>query len=132
MGNTTSYRDFLSISLVDCRVEFRYDLGSGPAIIISQPLSLDTWHDVIAYRLFRDGRLEVDGNVQEGVSPGTTTILNVGDQDYFIGGVEDYSIVSPHAGTEVGLIGCADSLEVSGLSLSHVGCRLIVVLFLFR
>ncbi len=119
VGNFTSNRDFLSLSLVDQRVELRYDLGSGPAILISQPVSLDIWYDVVAYRLYREGRLTVNGSSVEGISPGTTTILNVGEQDYFVGGVEQYSIVSPHAGTEVGLTGCIDNLEVRGSSANY-------------
>ncbi len=101
------------------RVELRYDLGSGPAIVISQPVSLDTWYDVVAYRLHREGRLTVNGSSVQGVSPGTTTILNVGGEDYFVGGVEEYSIVSPHAGTEVGLTGCIDNLEVRKFVTMH-------------
>lgn len=112
VGNFTNSRDFLSISLMDQRVEFRYDLGSGPAILISQPISLNTWYDITAYRLYREGQLTVNGSSFPGVSPGTTTVLNVGGLDYFVGGVEQYSIVSPHAGTEVGLTGCMDNLEV--------------------
>ena len=44
-------------------------------------------------------------------SVSTTTQLNVGG-GIFVGGVRDYSIVSSMAGSEVGFIGCIDTLEV--------------------
>ena len=97
---------------MDQRVEFRYDLGSGPAILISGPVVLNTWHTVYASRVKRDGMLVVDDMapvMRQSVS--TTTQLNVGG-GIFVGGVRDYSLVSSMAGSEVGFIGCIDTLEV--------------------
>ena len=112
-GNTTLYRDFISLSLVDQRVEFRYDLGSGPAILISAPIALNTWHTVYAARVRRDGMLVVDNMAPvRRQSVGTTTQLDVRG-GIFVGGVRDYSHVSSMAGSEVGFIGCIDTLEVS-------------------
>jgi len=45
--------DFISFGMRDRRAEFRLDVGSGPAIIKSEPLELDTWHTV---RIRRDGK----------------------------------------------------------------------------
>jgi len=112
-GNVTNNRDFISLSLVDQRVEFRYDLGSGPAILTSEPITLDLWHTVYATRFGTRGTLAVDGGTAVSrQSTGTTTQLNV-NGGLFLGGVRDYSTVSSMAGSEVGFIGCIDTLQVS-------------------
>lgn len=111
-GDQTINRDFVSISVIEQRVEFRFDLGSGPAILVSEPVSLNDWHYVVATRSSRSGTLQVDeGAVVSGQSEGALSILNV-NSDIFVGGVADYDTVSPHAGTEVGLTGCIRDLEV--------------------
>lgn len=45
--------DFISLGMRDRRIEFRLDVGSGPAVIVSRQLELDTWYTV---RIKRDGR----------------------------------------------------------------------------
>lgn len=45
--------DFLALGMRDRRIEFRLDVGSGPAVISSRPLDLDTWYTV---RIKRDGK----------------------------------------------------------------------------
>ena len=45
--------DFISFGMRSGRAEFRLDVGSGPAVITSDPLELDRWHTV---RVRRDGR----------------------------------------------------------------------------
>ena len=47
--------DYMAFGLQGRRADFRYNMGSGPAIIASDPISLNEWHTV---RLRRDG---VDG-----------------------------------------------------------------------
>ena len=42
--------DFVSIGMRDGRAELRFDMGSGPAIIESDPLSLNEWHVLRAKR----------------------------------------------------------------------------------
>ena len=58
------------------------------------------------------GSLDVNGNITEGESSGTSSVLDLAAEDYYLGGVDDYSIVSPRAGTEVGFTGCIESLRV--------------------
>lgn len=118
-GDQTINRDFVSISVIEQRVEFRFDLGSGPAILMSGPVSLNDWHYVLATRDGRSGTLQVDGGaVVSGQSEGSLSILNV-NSDIFVGGVADYDTVSPHVGTEVGLIGCIRDLEVGHFAISQ-------------
>lgn len=48
---STGYGDFLSLGLRNGRVEFRFDVGSGPAIISSAEVAMNQWHSV---RIRRD------------------------------------------------------------------------------
>lgn len=111
-GDITQHRDFLSLTLVNNRVQFRYDLGSGVAIITSPLISLNSWHTVYVRRDGSSGSLRVDdGETVTGASPGTLRQLPIFGNIY-LGGVLDASIVSPHVGTEIGYQGCVESLKV--------------------
>jgi agrin len=80
--------DFISLALVDGHVEFRYDLGTGPALIrTSQRIRLGVWHRVQAKRWHRDGMLKLDDfdNV-DGHSLGSLRSLDLGQPTY-VGGV---------------------------------------------
>ena len=135
-GDVTIIRDFISLSLVDQRVEFRYDLGSGPAIIISDIITLNIWHTVTAYRNGRAGSLQIDdGPIVSGTSQGMTSQLNLAG-DLYLGGVTDLSIVSIFAGTELGFTGCVQLLQVrSDMTHKHYLLRtcitLLTLLFVF-
>ena len=116
-GDHTQLRDFLSLTLINSRVQFRYDLGSGVAILTSSPLSLNTWHTIYATRDGRTGTLTVDnGAVITAVSPGGLQELPpIGN--IRLGGLGDTSILSPHIGTEIGYQGCIQSLQVIHMHL---------------
>jgi len=67
-------------------VEFRYDLGDGPAILRStnRVLSGSSYH-IVAKRYNRDGLLRVDGDEEvKGTSPGAMKSLNL-DHGSFMG-----------------------------------------------
>lgn len=112
IGDVSMSRDFLSLSLVSGRVQLRYDLGSGPAIIASSSvIPVNQWTSVTINRVRRDGLLVVGGSSTNGSSPGTTTLLNAAGGLYIgggAGGVGGYQ-VSPNAGAHVGLTGCVDT-----------------------
>lgn len=111
-GDNTKSRDFISIAMVDQRVEYRYDLGSGPAILISNPVSLNEWHHAVVSLSGPNGLLTVDGGpeiVNDFV--GFLSVLDAAG-DVFLGGVSNYSTISPHVGTEVGFTGCISNMEV--------------------
>lgn len=114
LGNVAQNQDFLSLSLINQYVELRYDLGSGPVVIVSnQPVSLGACHTLSVVRMTRSATLTVDqSDIQQGQSQRKSAHLNAAG-DLFVGGVESFSSVSASAGTEVGLSGCVTSLEVS-------------------
>ncbi|XP_041860203.1 agrin isoform X2 [Melanotaenia boesemani] len=84
--------DFISLSLNNGFLEFRYDLGKGPANIRSkQPIQLNVWNTVNLERFQRKGEIMV--NQKDGVqgeSPNVHKDLNL-KESLFVGGVPDYS-----------------------------------------
>ena len=59
-GDVTRSTDFIVLTLSNSPVEFRYNLGSGPARIVSNPVSMYEWHTVEATRSLRSGTLIID------------------------------------------------------------------------
>lgn len=45
-GQSAVGGDFISLGLVGSQIEFRIDVGSGPTVIKSDPIDLNTWHTV--------------------------------------------------------------------------------------
>ena len=82
------YGDFASIAIKDGFVEFRFDTGSGPAILKSpEKLTLGKWHNVFVTRRMKEGILKVDNGTRiTGRSLGRTRGLNI-RSPIFIGGL---------------------------------------------
>lgn len=95
----TASRDFLSISLIDGYVEFRFDCGSGAAVIRSpEAITMDSWHELRASRTAKNGILQVDNQRPvEGMAEGAFTQIKCSSPLY-IGGVPNYDITKPSAG----------------------------------
>lgn len=99
--------DFLAINLVDRYVEFRFDCGSGGAVIRSlEQISLNTWHELRVSRTAKSGILQVDGQKPvEGIAEGAFTQIKC-SSPLFIGGVPEYDktkrtagVIKPFTGT---------------------------------
>lgn len=60
-GNVSEEIDFLSLSLVDGRLQLQYDLGSGVVLLSSDPLALNVWHMVFIFRELMTATMTVDG-----------------------------------------------------------------------
>ncbi|XP_013414404.1 pikachurin [Lingula anatina] len=119
-GFTTDRRgDFISLALVDGYLEYRFDLGTGPAIIrSSQPLPLNAWHTVKISRTGRDGVLEVNEQpAVQGLSQGAYTQLTL-LQDLFIGGHRNYDDTSKYAKVKQSFQGCIQKVVVNNKPLS--------------
>uniref|UniRef100_A0A3Q0R9J7 EGF like, fibronectin type III and laminin G domains n=1 Tax=Amphilophus citrinellus TaxID=61819 RepID=A0A3Q0R9J7_AMPCI len=91
--------DFLAINLVDRYVEFRFDCGSGGAVIRSEEqISLDSWHELRVSRTAKSGILQVDSQRPvEGIAEGAFTQINCSSPLY-IGGVPEYDKTKRTAG----------------------------------
>jgi len=115
-GDITEAIDFISLGIVNSRIEFRYNLGSGNVRIVSDVVSLFEWHTVEARRFLQFGSLTIDNGVYyNGSSTGTTNQLDIIGFLY-LGGVDTYSAVSRSIGASSGFTGCIDELIVSMIS----------------
>ncbi|XP_041475008.1 protein eyes shut homolog [Lytechinus variegatus] len=106
--------DFMGIGLVDRRVQFTFDLGSGPATLVSNDqLDSGEWYTVRVSRRNGEGQLWL--NDQEspvtGQSSGSSVGLSVGLT--YIGGVASSVTVPARAGITGGFSGCIRSLTVN-------------------
>ena len=133
--------DYVSISLMNGFVEFRYDLGSGTLVLRSNTkIMLGQWHHLVARRYNQDGYLALDGSDKvTGKAVGSIKTLNV-DKIAWFGGVNEgkssFNLLSntyllnfhtfsdlvldcrEKAGTAKGFIGCVKDVEFARNSIS--------------
>ncbi|CAH0382273.1 unnamed protein product [Bemisia tabaci] len=106
--------DFISLAIVNGFVEFRYNLGNGPVVIVSpHKVTLRKFHRIVAKRYQRDGLLQVDSaEPVAGQSLGTLRALDL-SQDAYVGYVPtNVSKVHENIGTSHGLNGCIRHMKI--------------------
>ncbi|XP_078144123.1 basement membrane-specific heparan sulfate proteoglycan core protein [Centroberyx gerrardi] len=129
-GKKMKVEDFIAVSMVDGHVEFRYELGTGQAILRSpDPVSLGQWHRVVAERNKRAGHLRVDqGPVERKTSPGKAQGLNIHTPMY-LGGVPNMDILPKPANVSEMFEGCIGEVSINNkkvdLSYSFTESRAI-------
>ena len=114
--------DFIGLRLTAGRLEFGYDLGSGPASIRTKhPLPLNKWHSVKLTRFNRDGSLQLGNDtVLRGSAPGALTELNL-DLPLYIGGVDSGTAVKPAFGdSSLGLDGAVQAVGINGALITDL------------
>lgn len=107
--------DFVALVVKDERVEFRYDIGSGLAIIRSNHvLQPGVWTHVSINRDFKEGNLTINGEpTVGGKSPGTARTMTLNTLLY-IGGVDRRRIiVNRNAGVDRTFRGCISDVSSS-------------------
>ncbi|KAJ8412021.1 hypothetical protein AAFF_G00142880 [Aldrovandia affinis] len=114
-GKKMKVEDFASLSLVDGHVEFRYELGTGMAVLRSRdPITLNHWHRVTAERLHKDGFLKVDQAPEvRRSSPGKAQGLNIHTPMY-LGGVPSMDILPKAANISMLFEGCIGEVSING------------------
>ncbi|KAM9342708.1 LOW QUALITY PROTEIN: agrin [Pholidichthys leucotaenia] len=114
-------KDFISLALVNGRVELKFNTGSGTGTVVSKvQISQGGWHQLVVTRNRRNAMLSVNNEPHiEGESPRGTDGLNL-DTDLFIGGVpEDMKQdVRERTGVASGLVGCIRLLDVNNRVLN--------------
>ncbi|XP_018081999.1 basement membrane-specific heparan sulfate proteoglycan core protein isoform X11 [Xenopus laevis] len=114
-GKAAPVEDFVSIAMVGGYLEFRYELGSGLAILRSlEPLTLGQWHKATAERVNKDGTLIVDSSDPvKRSSPGKSQGLNLKTLMY-LGGI-DGSVELPSAiNISRHFQGCIGEVSING------------------
>ncbi|XP_076596610.1 agrin isoform X7 [Chaetodon auriga] len=114
-------KDFISLALVNGRVELRFNTGSGTGTVVSGvQINQGRWHQLVVTRNRRNAMLSVDNEPHiEGESPRGTDGLNL-DTDLFIGGVpeEMKPDVRERTAVATGLVGCIRMLDVNNRVLN--------------
>ncbi|XP_073326188.1 basement membrane-specific heparan sulfate proteoglycan core protein [Pagrus major] len=113
-GKKMKVEDFVAISMVEGHVEFRYELGTGQAILRSpEPVTLGQWHRVVAERNKRAGHLRVDqGPVERKTSPGKAQGLNIHTPMY-LGGVPNMDLLPKPANVSEMFEGCIGEVSIN-------------------
>ncbi|XP_052760298.1 basement membrane-specific heparan sulfate proteoglycan core protein-like isoform X2 [Mya arenaria] len=113
--------DFLAIVQKDGYLEFRFDTGSGPAIVRSRnPVRVGEWTSIKASRNQREGSLTVNEEQPvKGSSPGSTIGLNL-KLPLYLGGADPTVRVSPNTGVNQGFVGCVAQASINGARLELV------------
>ncbi|KAM4745930.1 pikachurin isoform 3-T3 [Anableps anableps] len=111
-------RDFLAINLVDRYIEFRFDCGSGEAVIRSEEqISLNSWHELRVSRTAKSGILQVDNQKpMEGIAEGAFTQINCSSPLY-VGGVPQYEDTKRTAGVMKPFTGIIQKLILNDRTL---------------
>ncbi|XP_070207543.1 basement membrane-specific heparan sulfate proteoglycan core protein-like isoform X4 [Littorina saxatilis] len=111
--------DFVCFGMRDSIPEFRFDVGSGPAIIRGQtPLEMNRWHTVHLKRQRKNGTLLVnDEPAYNGEAPGRFVGMDIVEPMY-LGGVPNYAEVPRSAGFNRGFIGSVSQVHLKGQPLN--------------
>ncbi|XP_058849388.1 basement membrane-specific heparan sulfate proteoglycan core protein-like isoform X4 [Acipenser ruthenus] len=114
-GKKMKVEDFVSLAMVDGHVEFRFELGTGMAVLRSpEPVALGRWHRIMAERSSKDGTLRVDHQKEiKRSSPGKAQGLNIHTPMY-LGGVPNMAILPKPANISRLFHGCIGELSING------------------
>ncbi|XP_075211994.1 terribly reduced optic lobes isoform X4 [Lycorma delicatula] len=113
--------DFVSLGLKNGVPEFRFDVGSGMAVIrASQPIQLSQWHTIQLHRYHKDGKIYVDGEgPYSGSSTGNFKGLDL-LQPMFLGGYPGISSIQKVTGQNSGFVGCISRLAISKVEVDLI------------
>lgn len=106
--------DFVAVVVKNRHVEFRYDIGSGLAIIRSNHLlQPGVWTHVSVNRDFKEGNLTVNGEPTiGGRSPGLARTMTL-NTPLYIGGVDRRKItINSNAGVDRSFRGCISDVSI--------------------
>ncbi|XP_064028426.1 basement membrane-specific heparan sulfate proteoglycan core protein isoform X3 [Pogoniulus pusillus] len=113
-GKAAPVEDFVALAMVGGHLEFRYELGSGTAVLRStEPVALGRWHRVTAERVHKDGTLALDDAAPvKRSSPGKSQGLNL-HSPLYLGGTEP-PLRPP---TNATFRGCIGEVSINGKKL---------------
>ncbi|XP_078729557.1 agrin-like [Lampetra fluviatilis] len=116
-----SGRDFISLALVDHHVEFRFNAGSGSAVLTSRKeVMAGEWHQVWVERTHRTAVLSVDKEPPVmGTSPGSLDSLNL-DSEFYLGGAPRDLMprIVDQTTAMKGFMGCINHLSLNDVKFS--------------
>ncbi|XP_041487060.1 pikachurin isoform X1 [Microtus oregoni] len=113
--NENGRGDFMSLALIQRSLHFRFNCGTGIAVIISETkIKLGAWHTVLLYRDGVNGMLKLNnGTVVIGQSQGQYSKITFRTPLY-LGGTSSAHLLLRATGINYGFQGCVQSLAVNG------------------
>ncbi|EMP25999.1 Agrin [Chelonia mydas] len=121
-GKGLERSDYIALAIVDGYVQMTYDLGSKPVVLRSTvPVNTNQWIQIKAYRVHRDGSLQVGNEAPiTGSSPLGATQLDT-DGALWLGGIEKLGVAHklPKA-YSTGFTGCIRDVIVDRQELHLV------------
>uniref|UniRef100_A0A6P7FFE6 Fat-like cadherin-related tumor suppressor homolog isoform X1 n=1 Tax=Diabrotica virgifera virgifera TaxID=50390 RepID=A0A6P7FFE6_DIAVI len=126
--------DYNILEIVNGRIQFRYELGSGEGIvrIPNVFISDGSWHEVKLERDRNNAKIIIDGiHNAQGSAPGVSEILNLQSDELYLGAeVHQHPTVLGFEDIQKGFIGCMDDIRLSRVSvpLHKSGENSVVVL----
>ncbi|XP_069115040.1 basement membrane-specific heparan sulfate proteoglycan core protein-like isoform X2 [Argopecten irradians] len=117
--DTGTTGDFVSFGLSEGYPEFRFDMGSGPAIIKgNRKLALDEAHTIKLTRNRRQGTMIVDTEpAYVGTSQGNFQGLDLRGNLY-LGGVPNFNAIPKGVGFREGFVGSVSQVQLKGVDLN--------------
>lgn len=114
--------DFISLALKNKRVEFRFNLGSGPLVIRSnKDIVLGEWVAITASKSFIEGRLTVDGEIPVVEKVHGNHRALVLHTPLYAGGFDKHRIkINNGVGVQEGFNGCISDISISGIELDII------------
>ncbi|XP_076086554.1 basement membrane-specific heparan sulfate proteoglycan core protein-like isoform X4 [Mytilus galloprovincialis] len=114
--------DYVSLALRNGYLEFRYNTGSGPAVLSSRRrLTVNEWVKVVASKQGQEGTLVVnDEEPVKAASPGTTIGLDLRTMLY-IGGTDSDNKLPQNLGITDGLVGCVAEVTINSKQVDLIG-----------
>lgn len=104
--------DYIALGMKNGHAEFRFDVGGGPAIMLSpRQLELNKWHHARVWRSKSEATLTVDDSEPiTGTAPGSMVGLElVGD--LHVGGVPDFSAINRRVGFSENFAGMLQNVQ---------------------
>ncbi|XP_018057777.1 PREDICTED: basement membrane-specific heparan sulfate proteoglycan core protein isoform X9 [Atta colombica] len=114
--------DFIVLSLNNGYPQFKFNLGSGPAVIrADKPVTLSEWHTIKIQRNRKEGTMLVDGEgPYKMVALGRRQGLDL-KEPLYIGGVPSYSRINMQAEANTGFVGCISRLVLGEKQVDLIG-----------
>lgn len=115
-GHQRGSGDYIAFGLANGHAEFRFELGSGPAVVRSDnPLSLENWHTVRMSRNGKEGRLRVDDETEvQAIAQGRFRGLDL-QEPLYVGNTPDLNSIGKQSGFKQGFVGCIGRLMIGGV-----------------
>lgn len=108
--------DYSAIEILNGAVQYRYDLGSGEAIVAvtSVNISDGEWHSVKVDRILNTAKIIVDNkHSSQGSAPGINSVLNLQKNYIFVGArVIPHHTIMGYEDIQRGFVGCMADIKI--------------------